>query len=804
MQLEWELPENQQFDEKINELTNSSILSQILANRGIDTYNKAYLFLNPLKYEFSNPYNFSDMELAVSRIKEAIEKKQNIVICGDFDCDGVTSTAVLYKTLLKIGANVASYIPNRKTESHGLNSGAIVNIISKKQAKLIITVDNGISNANEIKLAKSLGTDVIITDHHEPDEELPNAYAILNPKCDNKLISTLELNEIQNMVNFAGVMVAYKLSCALLDEFDKSDFKNELLPLVMLGTISDVMPLTNENRMIVVRGLDIVNNKKPLWLEKMLELAEYKNKDLLESETMAFTIAPRINAAGRLEQAVTALELVTSDDKEVIDYNAEKLNQFNQTRQQMCETSFKEAIIKIQNEIDLKKSKAIVLADEKWHIGIIGLLASKLVERYHRPAFIMNLDKEENIARCSIRGIKGFNVHKLLVDMSEYFVGFGGHELAGGFGADLTKISVKTIAAKINELALLQLKDNNLKVKMPIDAIIEPTDLTVDFVEQLSALQPYGEGNKSCVFGMENLVLKKISSIGNNNAHLKMFFEDENSHTVFECLFWNKNSHAIEIMDTADLTFVPKINEFKGNKSVQLIIKNIFIKNREIKTENIDFDENAIEQTILIDQRKQTDFFKMINGYIEKNSSTEIYLEDNILSDELSNYSYIKNSVKNRFELENADELMLFSTPCDEDELSAIIKAVAPKKIHVFNCKDKKLETNELIKNVSGRLKYAASHYNGKIDIRKFLSGLSITQEAFDLCLEILSDCGLIEILSSDDTSYSFKFIASKSKSEILNNKKCMLLDDELERINNFKEEFQSCEFEKIKEMVNF
>ena len=355
MQLEWDVLENKDFDEKIIGVVGSKIIAQILANRGIDTLEKANAFLNPSTYPLSDYNNFLDMQKAVDRIKTAIEKEQNIVICGDFDCDGVTSTAVLYRTLDKIGAKVCSYIPNRQSENHGLNSKAIIEIISRKKAKLIITVDNGISNAAEIKLAQSFGVDVIVTDHHEPPQELPPAFAIINPKCSDKVLETLEFQEMSNMVNFAGVLVAYKLACALLDEFGYSDFKKELLVYVMLGTISDVMPLTMENRAIVTLGLEQLKANIPQWLKKMFELAQ-KNPEQISSETMAFIVAPRINAAGRLEQATTALDLLVSDDEEKINFCANQLQQYNQTRQQMCDTSFNEASVRISNEINLKSS----------------------------------------------------------------------------------------------------------------------------------------------------------------------------------------------------------------------------------------------------------------------------------------------------------------------------------------------------------------------------------------------------------------------------------------------------------------
>ena len=799
MQLQWEPIENKDFDPKINELTDSNILSQIIANRGFDTYEKALLFLNPQEYEISNPDNFSDMDKAVERIIEAVQKEQNIVICGDFDCDGVTSSAVLYKTLVYIGAKVGCYIPNRQSENHGLNSKAIIEIISKQKAKLIITVDNGISNIAEIKLAQSLGTDVIVTDHHEPSEILPPAYAILNPKCSDKIAANLKFNEIENMINFAGVTVAYKLSCKLLEKYNKTDFQKELIPLVSLGTISDVMPLTNENRKIVCQGLELLKNKMPKWMSKLFELSG-RNAENIDSETMAFMIAPRINAAGRLEHATTALELMVSDDEEKINFCANQLNQFNQTRQQMCDTSYYEALSRIHNEIDLKTTKAIVLADEKWHIGIVGLLASRIVETFNRPAFIMSIDKEENKARCSIRGIKGLNIHKVLSQMSEYFDGYGGHELAGGFGVDLSKHSIKEIATKINQIVLQELEGNSLKRKISIDAIIEPEDLTVDFIEKLSILEPYGEGNRSCLFGIKNVVLKKLDFIGSNSKHMKMLFEAKNKN-VLECVIWNKNSHPIELLDTADITFVPKINEYKGQKSVQLVLKNIYIKNREIETKDIDFDENAKEQTILVDHRKKTNFFKMLNSYLVNNKAS-VYLEDKEITDTLTGYSAIKSMIKSRFDIEKCDELIFLSSPCSEDVFSKIVKISSPKKVHIFNINDKKIDTPEFIKTVSGMLKYCEKHNNNKIELNKSLAFLSVTKEAFDACIELLCATDVITILNTNENSYEFQFKQTKPLTELLHSEKYSQLVEEIDKINNFREDFQTCDFIQVKEML--
>jgi len=802
MQLEWEVLENKNFDEKITELTGSKIISQIIANRGIDTVEKAKFFLNPTSYPISSYENFVDIKKSVERIKEAIQKNQNIVICGDFDCDGVTSSAVLYKTLVKIGAKVGCYIPNRQSENHGLNSKAIIEIISKQRAKLIVTVDNGISNISEIKLAKSLGTDIIVTDHHEPAEILPDAYGIINPKCSDKISSTLEFSEIENMTNFAGVMVAYKLCCALLDEFHCADFKNELLPYVMLGTISDVMPLTNENRSIVALGLEQLRDNQPKWLKKIFELAQ-RSLDNIESETMAFIVAPRINAAGRLEQATTALELLVSDDDEKINFCANQLNQFNQTRQQMCDNSFFEAASRISNEINLKTTMAIVLGDEKWHIGIVGLLASKIVENYNRPAFIMAIDKEENKARCSIRGIKGLNIHKVLTEISDSLENYGGHELAGGFAVDLGKISIKELASKINKVVQQQLEGNNLKRQIRVDYILEPDDLTVEFVEKLSILEPYGEGNKSPIFGIRDLTLKKMDVIGSSGSHLKMLFESPDKSQVFEGLIWNKNSHTIELLDRADVTFVPKINEYKGNKTIQLMIKNIYIKNREIQVVDNDFDANVKNQAILVDHRKKNDFFKMLNSYLTNNNA-QVFLENKSIEQELASYEFIKSKIKNRFEFLQGDEIIFLTPPCCEEDFAHIVKTAETQKVHIFNCQEKNLDATEFIKTISGMLKYCASHNSGIIELKKSLAYLGATIEAFSCCIELLQEANVINILDKTETAYHFEFIESCPLSNLLELAKYKELLDEIEKINSFKEDFKTCDILQIKEMLEY
>ena len=392
---------------EIKNATGSGIIASLLINRGITCPEKAKNFLDPDNIEISSPYFFEDMKKSVERINKAIADQENIVIYGDFDADGVTSTSLLYKALKYLGANVNYYIPDRTEEGHGLNRASLCKLISQEKAKLLITVDCGISNLAEIKLAESLGTNVIVTDHHEPLEELPSAYAIIDPK-------TLA-EDPTGLKYLAGVGVAFKLAEALLEANGKQDYAEELLYLVAIGTVGDVVPLLGENRAFVHKGLELLSRKKPASIAKILEIAGYKPDKKISSGIIAFGIVPRINAIGRLSKAKIAVELLTAeDDHEKINTLVEELDRNNKERQQICEETFKQAEAKIKWEVDLDRDKALILADPEWHSGIVGIVASKLVEKYYRPALLIALDEENREGRCSARSVSSLNLFETL------------------------------------------------------------------------------------------------------------------------------------------------------------------------------------------------------------------------------------------------------------------------------------------------------------------------------------------------------------------------------------------------------
>ena len=312
----WKTKELFEPSQELINVAGSKLLAQLLLQRGVNTVQKIKDFLNPLQMKITSPFVFVDMQKSVDRIFSAIENKEKIIIYGDFDADGVTSTSLLYKTLKCLDANVDFYIPNRETENHGLNSKALVKLIAKHRAKLIITVDCGISDVEQVSFANSFKVDVIITDHHEAPDTLPEAYAILNPKAFNSLDKDLAIEEIESLNQLAGVGVAFKLACALLEKTQNYDFVDELLPLVAVGTIADVVPILNENRSFVQAGLKLIEQKKHYGIAKLLEIGGYSCQNGVTSENIAFGVAPRINAAGRLDTVDCAVKLLISDNSQ--------------------------------------------------------------------------------------------------------------------------------------------------------------------------------------------------------------------------------------------------------------------------------------------------------------------------------------------------------------------------------------------------------------------------------------------------------------------------------------------------------
>lgn len=558
MNKKWEYyNSDEKMVEKLQEKFNiSKLLATILANRGIIEDEKVRKFLEPTREDFYDPFLMPDMEIAINRIIEAINKNEKIMIYGDYDVDGITSISVLQKFLKEREVEVSSYIPNRLEEGYGLNKEAIKGIYDKGY-RLMITVDCGISAIEEIEYANSLGITTIITDHHEPLEELPKALAVIDAKRkDNKY----PFNQL------AGVGVVFKVIQALgiklgLDEKEYLKY----LDLVCVGTISDIVPLVDENRVIAKLGLKLVNVTKNLGLRCLLEAAGYKT---IDSNTVSFGIAPRVNACGRMGHETEALDIFLSDDINEVRNLTEKLNEYNRTRQETEKNIVKEALQLIETNKENEKS-AIVLGHNGWHHGVIGIVSSKITETYFKPSILVSF--EDGAAKGSGRSIPGFDLHEALCKCSNFLEKYGGHEMA--VGLSLKEENFESFKQELVKIAKESKVDEILPV-IYIDGTVKQEDMKMNFVKELHKLEPFGEGNKMPLFAYKGLKINSIRAL-TEGKHLKLTLKDDN--IIIDAIGFNMGNLVNDYLigDKVDIVGVLEVNNFNGMENIQINLKDI-------------------------------------------------------------------------------------------------------------------------------------------------------------------------------------------------------------------------------------
>jgi len=547
--------DNEKVEELVKKRHITNLLASILVNRGIIDGEKINVFLNPTRKDFYNPFLMPDMEIAVKRIVKAIENKEKIMIYGDYDADGITSITVLKKYLNEIGLKTGEYIPNRLNEGYGLNKDAISKIYNDGY-KLMITVDCGISGLEEVDYANSLGMEIIITDHHEPAEKLPEAIAVIDAKRkDNKY----PFNQL------AGVGVVFKLIQAISTEL-KLEEKEYLkyLDLVCIGTISDIVPLVDENRVIAKLGLKLIEKTKNIGLKTLLNIADLKK---IDSNAISFGVAPRINACGRMGFQEEALQLFLTEDSGEATKIAKRLVQFNQERQAKEKQIFEEVIEKIEK--DNKDKKCIVLAEENWHHGIIGIVASKITEIYYKPSILICLEGDKG--KGSGRSIPGFDLYTALTKCSDYIEKFGGHSMA--IGITIKKENFEKLKEAIEKYA----QESNISDIMPIiniDKEINLKNINIEEVKSLELLEPFGEGNKMPLFLLRNLKIDSIRALS-GGKHLKLTLKQDNN--IVDAIGFNMGDLSKEYLlgDKVDVVGTIEINSFGNKENIQINLKDI-------------------------------------------------------------------------------------------------------------------------------------------------------------------------------------------------------------------------------------
>lgn len=559
MNKKWQIYETNQ--EKIEELKSkyglNDLLATILSNREITEEEQIRLFLNPTRNDFHDPFLIADMDIAVQRIIKAIENKEKVTIYGDYDVDGITSITVLKSFLREIGLETSVYIPNRLDEGYGLNKNAI-DKIAKDGCNLMITVDCGISGLEEIDYANSLGIETIVTDHHEPGNELPNAVAVIDNKRKDSKYPFREL---------AGVGVVFKVTQALAKKLDlKEEAYLKYLDIVCVGTISDIVPLVDENRVIAKLGLMLVKQTKNIGLRSIINSSGYTK---IDSNTISFGVAPRINACGRMGKAKEALDLLLSTDIQEVNELTQKLNDHNKERQETEKAIFENAIEKIEKE-KLNENKAIIVGGENWHHGVIGIVSSKITDMYFKPSILLSFE-EDGIGKGSGRSIPGFDLHEALMQCLDTIEKFGGHSMA--VGITVKKENLEEFKREFEQIATENKIDQIIPI-INIDAKINLNEINKEMVESIKQLEPFGEANKMPIFAFKNLKIDSIRALS-GGKHLKLTLKNNNN--IINAIGFNIGYLAEEYLigDKVDVAGVLEINTFGGVDNLQINIKDI-------------------------------------------------------------------------------------------------------------------------------------------------------------------------------------------------------------------------------------
>ena len=741
------------YDENfIKELESYSIsknIAKILNARNITDMTSVKKYFSDEYEEGYDPFLMHDMQKAVDRINEAIENEEKILVYGDYDADGITSTVLLVETLISMGANVSSYIPNRFEEGYGPNKEAFTKIINSG-ITLIITVDNGIAGVEEVDLANELGCDVIVTDHHKIQDTIPNAYAIIHPEHPEGNYPFKKL---------AGVGVAFKLAHALLEIFP--DF---LLDLVAIGTIADMVSITDENRIFVKQGLELINEDPRIGLKMLLELSGIDTK--IDEQTVGFYIAPKLNSIGRMDSAKLGLTFLMAEDPVTARALAEQIEQYNIERKQVTEDIVKDVINKIESSD--KKQKNVIMVSGEYHEGVLGIVASNIVEKYQKPVFIMN--EKDGILKGSARSIFDFNIYVAMNKISDLFVAFGGHTLAAGFSFEESNFE-KIEEFLDNEFEEFK-QNNDLKANKNIDIVTSLEDISYQFLNSLDALKPYGMDFEKPAVLIENAMVLNKTYFGSEKQYLRLTIADEVGN--LDCITFKDSAtfDKVEKKDIIDLLCNIDKNNFNGRTKLQAHIIDINVKEflfedlRFINYDITNIDNNCLKLSKHKDD-KDNNFYQ---------------------------YKDIDNLIDKEFEY-----IYLLDIPTSKEYLNKIIN-LKPKKIFLI-CEEKQvlsdvylIDKTRLIKLFNLILSTNNKQINVAQQLDKLLTALKTNVDSLKIMIQIFKELELIKfenntiILNPDYKTVDLKKSSSFIRMERIFEVENLLLKESIANINKILE----------------
>lgn len=682
----------------------SPMIRQLLAQRGIEHPDDVQQFMKPDLQGLHDPSLLSTIDKVKVRIQTAIDQQEKILIFGDYDADGVTSTTVMYKTLQELGAHCHFYIPNRFTEGYGLNENAIRQA-AEEVYTVIITVDTGISAIWEASVAKAIGVDLIITDHHEVQEDMPDAFAIIHPKC----ADTYPFKEL------AGVGVAFKLAQYLLGYFPK-----HLLDLVAIGTIADLVPLVGENRILAYYGLQQLSRTDNKGIKALLKQCHVQGQ--VTEEDVGFLIGPRLNAVGRLQDADLAVQLLLTDDLIEATEFAEEVQSLNQERQKIVADIFKEAEQLVVNKREMPG--VIIVAKEGWNQGVLGIVASRLVTKFERPAIVLSINEDGTHAKGSARSIPAFDLFENCMQIRDLFDAFGGHSQAAGMTISVENL--REIEQRLDEQIHAQLTPEQFKQETEISGRIQLSEVNEAFIQEVEQLAPFGRGNPKPLFLLEH-VPAEIRQLGNMKKHVKLQFR-EDSHAV-EAIGFGMGELFYAISPRAKVSVVGElgINEWNGNKKPQILLKDIKVDSWQL------FDQRGKRKLEPIYCTKKDKM--VVIGETERNGSypNAMYLAD-YTSEEAS----------------RADILVLNILPKQLSDLEVLLHKVQPSQIHICFMIEQSAYLQSFPNRTDFKQLYAWIYKQQKLHMEKELPAISRSGkwslDNIQFMVDVFQDLGFIQV----------------------------------------------------------
>jgi len=680
-----------------------SIVSQTLFKRGLSTVESANGFLNPDLYSPSPPDQLPGIQKTADRLNNAILKKETILVWGDFDVDGQTSTALLVSAIRELGGEVFFYIPNRAQESHGITLPSLKNIINKYQPTLLITCDTGIDAFDSVDFAQSLGIDVLITDHHQLPREIPAAHAVVNPNL---------LSEDHPLFSIPGVGVAYKVIEQLFSFEDRPT--DHFLDLVALGIVADIAQISGDTRYLLQRGLPILSRTPRLGLKQLYANANLNPENLAEDQ-ISFVIAPRLNALGRLDDANSCVDFFTTSDKRLAADLAKRLEDLNAQRQQLTETIFKDAIELLNSNPDLFEEFPVIVLDgpASWNPGVIGIVASRLVEQYHQP--VIMLSKDGDHARGSARSIQDVSISDLISSTSDLLTRYGGHPMAAGLSLPSADVSIfrRTIAESYRTM----IGDVLPTQQIMIDEILPLQSISRDYIEEFNRLAPFGAGNPNLLFATRGVSVSSDKTIGKNLNHRKLTVKDSPG-TSAEVLWWNSSDIDLP-PGPLDIAYSLGISSYRGQEQIQMTLKHlrpsteipIFIKDNK---------------PLFIDHRQIADPYDILPVVLSDYPDLQIWAE---FSKPDGFDSHTRNG------LIQSSQLLIWTPPPNLSVLKKALDVVSPSKVILVSNTLPIQNNKEVLESILGMLRHLnekGKDYNPELFAQSIAQTSALVQTGLD------------------------------------------------------------------------